>query len=74
MSLRAYSIFLSVNLLGNGGGSTIITWYWDFGDSLGTSTDQNPTYSYAAAGNYNVCLRVTDTYGCESRFQLGHWR
>ncbi|MDF1672989.1 MAG: PKD domain-containing protein [Vicingaceae bacterium] len=45
--------------------SNIVSWYWDFGDSLGTSTDQHPTYSYENAGNYRVCLRVTDTYGCE---------
>ena len=45
--------------------SNIVDWFWDFGDSLGTSTDQHPTYSYTDAGNYNVCLRVTDVYGCE---------
>ena len=39
--------------------TNIVNWYWDFGDSLGTSTDQHPTYSYTAAGNYNVCLKVT---------------
>lgn len=45
--------------------SNITNWYWDFGDGTGTSTDENPTYSYTDAGNYNVCLRVTDVYGCE---------
>lgn len=42
----------------------INSWYWDFGDTLGTSTNQNPSYSYDEAGTYNVMLVVTDTNGC----------
>lgn len=34
---------------------TVSSWQWDFGDSQ-TSTQQNPTHTYAAAGTYNVCL------------------
>lgn len=34
------------------------SWVWTFGDG-GTSTDQNPTYSYAAAGLYSVTLVAT---------------
>ena len=33
------------------------TWAWDFGDG-GTSTQQNPTHTYAAAGVYTVTLTV----------------
>lgn len=29
---------------------------WDFGDNAGTSTDINPTYTYATAGTYKVKL------------------
>jgi hypothetical protein len=36
-----------------------LTYVWDFGDN-GTGTGANPTYSYAAAGIYNVCLTVND--------------
>ncbi|MFT6849951.1 MAG: PKD repeat protein [Sphingobacteriales bacterium] len=39
-----------------------ITWAWDFGDSLGTSTEQNPFYKYGDGGNYDVTLLVTN--GC----------
>ena len=46
-----------------GGASTINTWAWDFGDG-NTSTAQNPTNPYAAAGNYNVQLTVTTNDGC----------
>ncbi len=48
-------------------GGAIITHDWDFGDG-GTSTDQNPTYTYINPGNYTVTLIVThetlitDTY------------
>jgi hypothetical protein len=47
---------------------TIVSWAWDFGDQSGTSSTQNPSYSYAAGGTYNVCLTVTDDLGCESTF------
>lgn len=34
------------------------SWLWDFGDG-NTSTQQNPTHAYAAAGNYTVTLTVS---------------
>lgn len=40
-------------------------WFWDFGDG-NTSTMQNPTHTYAAAGDYPVCLTVTNTCGTDS--------
>jgi gliding motility-associated-like protein len=45
--------------------TNIISWQWDFGDSLGTSTLQNPSYSYSSAGNYTVCLTITDITNCK---------
>lgn len=38
-------------------------WAWDFGDG-GTSTEQYPTYEYAEAGIYTVCLTITNDAGC----------
>lgn len=43
----------------------IMAWFWDFGDNIGTSNEQNPQYGYASSGNFTVCLRVTDIAGCE---------
>jgi gliding motility-associated-like protein len=43
--------------------SSVVAWLWNFGDG-NTSTLQNPTHSYAATGNYNVSLQVTDSNGC----------
>ncbi|MET0393180.1 MAG: PKD domain-containing protein, partial [Chitinophagaceae bacterium] len=43
---------------------TLTNWLWTFGDG-GTSTDQNPTHSYAATGFYNVSLTVTNSAGCQ---------
>jgi PKD repeat protein len=37
-------------------------WLWDFGDG-NTSTQQNPTHTYATAGTYTVCLTVTNGLG-----------
>jgi PKD repeat protein len=41
---------------------TVNAWAWDFGDG-NTSTAQNPTHTYAAAGTYGVSLTVTDDDG-----------
>jgi PKD repeat protein len=44
------------------GGKPGYTYTWDFGDS-NTSTEANPSYSYAASGTHNVTLTVTDSLG-----------
>lgn len=36
---------------------------WDFGDNAGTSTEKNPTYTYANGGNYTVKLTATNEAG-----------
>ena len=41
-----------------------VSWSWDFGDGLGTSTQQNPSYTYVTSGNFDVQLVVTDVNGC----------
>ncbi|RMG86397.1 MAG: PKD domain-containing protein [Bacteroidetes bacterium] len=38
------------------------SWLWDFGDG-NTSTEQNPTHTYAVPGDYEVCLTVTNNAG-----------
>ncbi len=42
-----------------------VTYAWDFGDGTGTSSLQNPTYTYASAGTYSVCLAITDDCGTD---------
>ena len=46
-----------------GGGATITTWSWTFGDN-GTSTLQNPSHTYATTGTFNVALTCTTSAGC----------
>jgi len=41
------------------------SWAWDFGDG-GTSTAQNPSHSYAAAGTYTAKLTATNSGGSSS--------
>jgi len=43
-----------------GGGVPGYTYSWDFGDGVGTSGLQNPSYAYSGAGNYSACVNVTD--------------
>ena len=45
-----------------------VGWEWDFGDGTGTSNLQNPSHSYSQAGQFTVCLTITDTLGCQDQF------
>ncbi|MFN4253569.1 MAG: PKD domain-containing protein [Saprospiraceae bacterium] len=41
------------------------TWHWDFGD--GTQSDErNPTHTFPTAGDYYVCLTVSNQYGSDT--------
>ena len=40
------------------------SWSWDFGDG-GTSTAQNPAYTYNATGTYTVTLTAYNAYGSD---------
>ena len=44
-------------------------WLWDFGDGSG-STERNPIHSYAAPGEYYVCLSVSNEYDSDTAC---HW-
>lgn len=41
---------------------SVVSWSWNFGDG-GSSTSQNPSHNYSAAGTYSVNLTVTDNDG-----------
>ena len=41
----------------------IASYFWDFGDGSGSSTQANPTYTYTSKGNYIAVLTVTDDGG-----------
>jgi len=43
--------------------SSIISWYWSFGDST-FSTLQNPSHQYFSIGTYYACLTITSINGC----------
>ncbi|MCA9579031.1 MAG: PKD domain-containing protein [Sandaracinaceae bacterium] len=47
------------------GASAITSWLWDFGDG-GTSTQQNPTHTYATGGMYTVCLTPVNDQGASA--------
>lgn len=56
---------INVNASFNGLGSfsSIVSWYWDFGDSTSAS-GATPTHSYSSGGEYTVMLIVTSANGC----------
>jgi PKD repeat protein len=47
------------------GSAPITAWLWNFGDG-GTSTQQNPRYTYTKAGIYTVSLTVTTSDGTKT--------
>ncbi|HVT89367.1 MAG TPA: PKD domain-containing protein [Tepidisphaeraceae bacterium] len=47
----------------------VTTWKWDFGDGT-TSTEQNPTHTYAKTGNYIVILSVEGPDGKSQRSRV----
>ena len=52
-------------------GSRVVTgWQWNFGDGT-TSTQVNPTKSYASAGTFNVSLTVQTALGNDSATRNG---
>ncbi len=55
--------------LSDGNGTTILSWQWNFGDG-NSSTDQNPTHTYAQGGIYNVTLIVTNQFNCSDTLIL----
>jgi gliding motility-associated-like protein len=51
------------------GNNSVSQWSWNFGDG-GSSTQQNPTHVYAAAGTYTATLLVTNNFGCKDSMPL----
>ncbi|MHC4519752.1 MAG: S8 family serine peptidase [Planctomycetota bacterium] len=47
------------------------SWSWAFGDG-GTSTDQNPSYTYDAPGNYTVVLMASNSAGDDTVTKTDH--
>ncbi len=48
------------------------SWAWDFGDGVGTSEEQNPTYTYNSVGTYTVTLAVTNAYGSDTEVKSNY--
>jgi len=47
-------------------------WLWNFGDGVGTSTVQHPSYTYLNPGTYDVTLTVTGPAGSSSVTKNGY--
>ncbi|PAV10969.1 hypothetical protein ASJ81_12210 [Methanosarcina spelaei] len=63
-NLTSGNVPLSVEFTDNSQKAT--EWNWDFGDGT-SSTDQNTTHTYFAAGNYTVNLTVSNEHGTDSK-------
>lgn len=57
-----------INFTSSNTSGDVTSYNWDFGDT-NTSTDPNPSHTYASAGDYTVTLTVTSSAGCENFVQ-----
>jgi PKD repeat protein len=48
------------------------SWSWDFGDGVGGSALQNPSYIYNNPGTYTVELTATNTYGSDTEIKTNY--
>lgn len=53
-------------------GDSIATWYWDFGDGGGGSSEQNPFNCFDQSGYYDIKLIATTNHGCISSLVQTH--
>jgi len=47
-----------------GGGQSVNSWTWAFGDGSPVANTQNPSHAYPQSGTYNVSLVVGTNWGC----------
>jgi PKD repeat protein len=64
-SYNITSGFAPLSVQFNDSSQNATEWNWDFGDGS-NSTDQNPTHTYAEAGNYTVNLTTINANGTNS--------
>ena len=58
-----YPLPVQFNDQSNPGSGSISKWEWDLGDG-NLSAGQSPAHTYLGAGNFNISLRVTNSFGC----------
>jgi PKD repeat protein len=71
-ALFSYEISgLLVNLTNQSGGTTPLSYAWDFGDGF-TSTEQSPSHQYTSPGYYTISLTVSEACGVDT-FEITVW-
>jgi PKD repeat protein len=48
----------------NQSSANAVDFFWDFGDGVGTSIEEEPVYSYSTNGTYTILLRGSTAEGC----------
>ena len=58
-----------INLSSSNNGSALVNYYWEFGDGA-TSTEFEPTHTYAHEQEYTVILTVTNACNCKETYKM----
>ncbi len=53
--------------------SPVVSWQWDFGVPGGTSTAQNPNFTYQDTGYYDITLIIETLHGCRDTLFLPNY-
>ena len=64
-----YSVNAGLVVIFTNASNHAVSYEWDFGDGVGTSTVANPSYTYGESGSYTVTLRAMCAYGCSDMYQ-----
>jgi gliding motility-associated-like protein len=43
----------------------IVAWQWNFGNGIGSSSQQDTAFTFPNSGNFSVQLTITDSLGCQ---------
>lgn len=63
MEIDGYDVYFEVDLQG----AAPFSLAWDFGDNTTLNTNSGIVeHDYSAAGNYEVCVNITDATGCQT--------
>jgi hypothetical protein len=67
-TIYADTIPHTYNLVNMASGTSPLTYDWNWGDGSPHDNTPYPSHTYAASGNYTICLSIIDSSGCSDSY------